>query len=82
MARRASLRQHERQRALALLASCPDGCPEVLMVAHGFTIPDMVALVEAGLATASAERVVAGKRTLEVARVVRRGPNGSVGERI
>jgi hypothetical protein len=50
----------ERQRALALLASCPDGCPEALLTAHGFTIPDMVGLVRAGLATASAERVVAG----------------------
>jgi hypothetical protein len=33
-----------------------------------FTIPDMVALVRSGLATATAERVVAGKRTIEVAR--------------
>jgi hypothetical protein len=39
------------------------------MLAHGFTIPQMVELVRAGLASATAERVVAGGRTIEVARV-------------
>jgi hypothetical protein len=63
-------RKADRQRAaLALLETCRDGCPEALMVAHGFTLPEMVALVRAGLATATGERVVAGKRTMEVARV-------------
>jgi hypothetical protein len=39
------------------------------MLAHGFSIM-MVELVNAGLATATAERVVvAGRRTIEVARV-------------
>jgi hypothetical protein len=56
-------------RALELLASCRDGCTEALMLAHGFTIPQMVELVRAGLATATAERVVAGSRTIEIARV-------------
>jgi hypothetical protein len=37
------------------------------MLAHGFTIPQMVELVRAGLATATAERVVAGARKMEVA---------------
>jgi hypothetical protein len=37
------------------------------MLAHGFTIPLMVELVRAGLA--SAERMVAGNKTMEVARV-------------
>jgi hypothetical protein len=32
------------------------------MLAHGFTIPQMVELVPAGLASASAERIVAGDR--------------------
>jgi hypothetical protein len=63
------LAQAERQRALELLASCPDGCPEGLLAAHGFTIPDMVELVRAGLATATAERIVAGRRSIELARV-------------
>jgi hypothetical protein len=39
------------------------------MLAHGFTIEQMVELIHAGLATAKAERVVAGGRTIEVARV-------------
>jgi hypothetical protein len=39
------------------------------MLAHGFTIPQMVKLVRAGLATATPERVVAGGRKVEVARV-------------
>jgi hypothetical protein len=40
-----------------------------MMVAHGFTIEQMVELVRAGLGTAKAERVVAGSRKLEVTRV-------------
>jgi hypothetical protein len=39
------------------------------MRAHGFTTEQMVELVRAGLATATAERVVAGSRTFEVATV-------------
>ena len=39
------------------------------MRAHGFTIPQMVELVRAGLATVQGERVVAGSRKIEVARV-------------
>jgi hypothetical protein len=59
----------DRRRALELLASCRDGCTEAMMLAHGFTVPQMVELVRAGLATATAERVVAGSRKIEVARV-------------
>jgi hypothetical protein len=59
----------DRRRALELLASCRDGCTEAMMLAHGFTIPQMVQLVRAGLATATAERVVAGRDTLKVATV-------------
>jgi hypothetical protein len=39
------------------------------MLAHGFRIEQMVELVRAGLATATGERVVAGSRKMEVARV-------------
>jgi hypothetical protein len=39
------------------------------MIAHGFTIADMVELVRGGLASARAERIVAGARTIEVTRV-------------
>jgi hypothetical protein len=59
----------DRRRALELLASCRDGCAEAIMLAHGFTVEQMVELVRAGLATAKAERVVAGGRTIDVARV-------------
>jgi hypothetical protein len=44
-------------------------CTEAIMFAHGFTIDMLVELVRAGLATATSERVVAGGRTIEVARV-------------
>jgi membrane carboxypeptidase/penicillin-binding protein PbpC len=40
-----------------------------MMLAHGFTIDMLVELARAGLATATSERVVAGGRTIEVARV-------------
>jgi hypothetical protein len=44
----------DRRRALELLASCRDGCTEALMIAHGFTIAQMVEpLVRAGLASAA-----------------------------
>jgi len=39
------------------------------MMAHGFTVPLMVELVRAGLATATAERVRAGKAEIEVVSV-------------
>ena len=39
------------------------------MLAHGFTIPLMVEPVRAGHATATAERVVAGGKAMEIARV-------------
>ena len=58
-----------RRRALELLASCRDGCTEAMMLAHGFLIEMMVEIVNAGLAKATAERVVAGSRKMEVARV-------------
>jgi len=59
----------DHRRALELLASCRDGCPEALMVAHGFTARQLTALVRTGLATASSERVMAGKKPMEVTRV-------------
>jgi hypothetical protein len=60
----------DRRRVLELLAGCgPGGCTEAMMLAHGFTVPQMVELVRAGLASATAERVVAGGKAIEVARV-------------
>ena len=40
----------DRIRALELLASCDNGCPEGILHAHGIAISDMVELVHAGLA--------------------------------
>jgi hypothetical protein len=59
----------DRRRALELLASCPDGCSEVLMAAHGVPAPLLAELVRDGLAAELAGRVVAGGHTIEVTRV-------------
>jgi hypothetical protein len=59
----------DRIRALELLASCDNGCPEGILHAHEFAISDMVELIHAGFAKATSERVVAGSRTTEVGRV-------------
>jgi hypothetical protein len=58
----------EQRRALELLASCRDGRTESILLAHGFTIEQMVELLRAGLATATPERVIAGGKPIEVAR--------------
>jgi hypothetical protein len=58
-----------RRRALELLAASPDGATEAILLAHGLSIDLLVELVRAGLATAKAERVVAGGRAMEIARV-------------
>ena len=58
-----------RHRALAFLAGCPGGCAEGLLLVNGFTVELLVELVRDGLATATPERVVSGRETIEVARV-------------
>jgi hypothetical protein len=59
-----------RRRALELLAGCgPEGCSEAIMVAHGFSIEQMVELVRAGLASAVPGKVKAGGQTMEVTRL-------------
>ena len=40
----------DRRHALELLVSCPDGCSEVLMAAHGVPAPLLAELVRDGLA--------------------------------
>jgi hypothetical protein len=42
----------ERERALQLLARCPNGCAEALVLAEGFEITFLAGLVRDGLATA------------------------------
>src|SRR5262245_20112125 len=53
----------DRMRALVLLDGCgAEGCTEALLHAHGFATADIVELVRGGLASATAERAVAGSR--------------------
>jgi hypothetical protein len=60
----------DHRRALELLASSgAEGCTEGIMLAHGFSVEQLVDLVRAGLATAETEHVVARSSTFEVARV-------------
>jgi hypothetical protein len=59
----------DRRRALELLAASPDGCTEALMFANGFTPELLVELVQAGLASAHAERMIADGKMTEVGRV-------------
>ena len=42
----------ERVRALGLLARCPDGCAEALVLAQGFTVAFLASLVREGFVTA------------------------------
>jgi hypothetical protein len=56
--------KQQRRRALELLEASIDGCTEAIMLAHGFSIDMMVELINAGLATAKPERIVAGAATV------------------
>jgi hypothetical protein len=58
-----------RRRALELLAGSRDGCTEAIMLAHGFKTEMLVEMVNAGLASVTTERVVAGGLKMEIARV-------------
>jgi len=59
----------DRRRAHELLASSREGVSEALMIAHGFTVPQMVELVRSGLASATPERVVVGNRAMQITRL-------------
>ena len=58
-----------RRGALELLASSRDGYTEAILRAHGFSTAQMADLVRAVLATAHSQRVVAGKRVIEITRM-------------
>jgi hypothetical protein len=62
-------RTPDRRRALELLAASPDGCTEAIMLAHGFTVELLVELCMAELTIATPERMVAGGRTVQIARM-------------
>ena len=55
--------QQQRRQALELLEASIDGCTEAIMLAYGFKTELLAELVNAGLATASIERMVAGGRS-------------------
>ena len=53
-----------RRRALELLEASIDGCTQAIMLAYGFKTELLVELVNAGLATASIERMVSYMETI------------------
>jgi hypothetical protein len=59
----------DRRQALELLAGNRDGCTEAVMLAHGFPVSLLVDLCLAELAFATPERMVAGRRKVEVVRL-------------
>ena len=62
-------RNAERRRALELLAASSDGCTAAILLAHGFKSDRLVELINAGLASVTTERVIAGDRAIQVTRV-------------
>src|SRR5262245_13855810 len=61
--------KQQRRRALELLEASIDGCTEAIMLAYGFKIELLIELINAGFATTSIERMVAGGRRIEVTRL-------------
>jgi hypothetical protein len=59
----------QRRRALELLEASIDGCTEAIMLAYGFKTELVVQLVNAGLATATIERMAVGGRLVKVIRM-------------
>jgi hypothetical protein len=59
----------DHRRALTLLAGSRDGCPEALMLAHGFTTKQIDELVGAGHALVDARNMRAGGRKVAVRRL-------------
>jgi hypothetical protein len=59
----------ERRRLLRLLARCPDGVTEALLLAYGFSIGFLAEVVADGLATARPTTIRAGHRPVGVVRV-------------
>jgi hypothetical protein len=52
-----------------LLAASPDGCTAAILLARGFKADRLVELINAGLASVTTERRVAGDRPVEITRV-------------
>jgi hypothetical protein len=56
----------DRHRALRLLAGSPLGVTEAIMLAHGFTVEMLDALVRDGLANAEQREMRAGRQPIKV----------------
>jgi hypothetical protein len=61
------------RRALTLLASLEEGSTVARLLARGFSSATIAGLVEAGLVSATTERMLAGQRTIVVRRFTDRG---------
>jgi hypothetical protein len=59
----------DRRRALELLASCPDGCPDRLMIERGCSVTLMVDLIQARLATLHTQYMRVGPQLMEIVRL-------------
>jgi hypothetical protein len=66
MRMRSSARSLERLRALRLLARCPDGCTEALMMAYGFSVDFLAGLATDGLITAEPRAMRAAGRPMSM----------------
>lgn len=64
-----TLSENQRRLLELLNGAGPRGCPEALVLANGFDIELLAAVVRAGLATVATEIVRAGDRTRAVANV-------------
>jgi hypothetical protein len=59
----------EQRRALAMLATADrNGAPQALLSAHGFDASLIAGLVNRGLATLTAEKILAGGKLIAVAK--------------
>jgi hypothetical protein len=59
----------DQRRALELLAASPNGCTELLFLAHGFTRNLLADLILAGFVSAETERVMAEGWPINVRRI-------------
>ena len=64
-----SMQPADRRRALELLASCPNGCPDGLMIEHGCSVALIVDLIQARLATLHTHYMRVGRQLMETVRL-------------
>jgi hypothetical protein len=59
----------DRRRALELLASWPEGCPDRLMIENGCSVELMVDLIQGRLATLQTQYMRVGRQLMEFVRL-------------